>query len=278
MIYDRVCFIGTGHVGRVCLTILSKNCDKKKLLCLSVDKESFSVMEGYSKRLGIVFRRFDKCALKEFLMHLHEKTLIFSAFNSYIFPNDVVKRENIRIINFHVSYLPAYRGCNIPTWEIYNQEKYGGATWHVVDSEIDTGQIIVQKKVIIQDNDTALDLLMRSINVGIKLLREYVAKMLNCDYVLGEYKAPGRLYLTKCIPNDGWLDVSWTMDKAYAFLRAMDYGKWNIMPIPKIRLEGEVYGIEHYEVRPCTSQKEEMCFTIKNMCKTKELYCKLKVV
>ena len=59
------------------------------------------------------------------------EVLIISANNEYIFPAELVKLENVTIINFHYSLLPLYRGVNIPTWVIYNEEKYTGVTWHL---------------------------------------------------------------------------------------------------------------------------------------------------
>lgn len=278
MIYDKIYFIGTGHVGRACLTILANYCNQDELCCLSVDKEDVSIMKITSERLGIRFFKFDKTTLHEFLLGLREKILIISAHNKYIFTKDVVEKINITIINFHNAYLPEYRGRNAPTWEIFNQEKYGGATWHLVEPEIDTGDIIVQRKVPINANDTALDLLIRSAKAGIALFEENVAMFLSGDYVLRQSELPGKLYMSNQLPNDGWLDVNWSMAKAYAFLRAMDYKGWPIMPVPKVQMGGRECIIEGYKICEGSQEEGRRALRISDLDNSKELYCIFRLV
>jgi len=57
--------------------------------------------------------------------------------------------------NLHASLLPDYRGAAPINWAIINGEKKTGITTFFIDDKIDTGHIILQKEVTIQDNDTA---------------------------------------------------------------------------------------------------------------------------
>ena len=59
-----------------------------------------------------------------------------------------------RIINIHPSLLPKYKGLNTHQRAIKNKEKYSGCTVHYVNSKLDSGKIILQKKVRILKNDT----------------------------------------------------------------------------------------------------------------------------
>ncbi len=63
-----------------------------------------------------------------------------------------------RILNIHPSLLPKYKGLNTHQRAISNREKYSGCTVHVVNSRLDSGKIILQKKVKISNNDTAKSL------------------------------------------------------------------------------------------------------------------------
>jgi len=57
--------------------------------------------------------------------------------------------------NLHASLLPQYRGAAPINWAIINGEKTTGITTFFIDEKIDTGHIILQKEIEIQDNDTA---------------------------------------------------------------------------------------------------------------------------
>ena len=59
-----------------------------------------------------------------------------------------------KIINIHPSLLPKYKGLNTHQRAIDNKEKYSGCTVHYVNSKLDSGGIILQKKVKILKNDT----------------------------------------------------------------------------------------------------------------------------
>ena len=63
-----------------------------------------------------------------------------------------------RILNIHPSLLPKYKGLDTHQRAISNREKYSGCTVHVVNSRLDSGKIILQKKVKISNNDTAKSL------------------------------------------------------------------------------------------------------------------------
>tara|TARA_B100001057_G_scaffold299881_1_gene300015 strand:- start:815 stop:1399 length:585 start_codon:yes stop_codon:yes gene_type:complete len=63
-----------------------------------------------------------------------------------------------KILNIHPSLLPKYKGLNTHQRAINNNEKYSGCTVHLVNSKLDSGKIILQKKIRISNNETAKSL------------------------------------------------------------------------------------------------------------------------
>lgn len=57
--------------------------------------------------------------------------------------------------NLHASLLPEYRGAAPINWAIINREKYSGVTTFYINEEIDTGAILLQEKVVVEEQDTA---------------------------------------------------------------------------------------------------------------------------
>ena len=66
-----------------------------------------------------------------------------------------IKKFKGKIINIHPSLLPKYKGLNTHQRVINNKENYSGCTVHYVNSKLDSGKIILQKKVKILKTDTS---------------------------------------------------------------------------------------------------------------------------
>ena len=71
-----------------------------------------------------------------------------------ILSKSFIKRFGGKILNIHPSLLPKYKGLNTHERVIKNNEKYSGCTIHFVSSKLDSGKIIMQKKVKISKNET----------------------------------------------------------------------------------------------------------------------------
>ncbi len=64
-----------------------------------------------------------------------------------------VRKWRLRLINIHPSYLPAFKGLNAQNQAIEAKATYSGCSVHYVTSKIDSGKIILQKKVKILKKD-----------------------------------------------------------------------------------------------------------------------------
>ncbi len=78
-----------------------------------------------------------------------------------IISNYLIKKFKGKIINIHPSLLPKYKGLNTHQRVINNKEKYSGCTVHYVNSRLDSGKIILQKKVKIFKADSSTTLAKR---------------------------------------------------------------------------------------------------------------------
>ena len=66
-----------------------------------------------------------------------------------------------KILNIHPSLLPKYKGLNTHQRVINKNEKYSGCTVHLVSARLDSGKIILQKKVKVYKNDSSKSLAKR---------------------------------------------------------------------------------------------------------------------
>ena len=72
-----------------------------------------------------------------------------------ILSKNFIEKFNGKILNIHPSLLPKYKGLDTHKRVIQNKEKYSGCTVHLVNSKLDSGKIIMQKKIKIFRNDTS---------------------------------------------------------------------------------------------------------------------------
>ena len=71
-----------------------------------------------------------------------------------ILSKNFIKNFNGNILNIHPSLLPKYKGLNTHQRAINKKEKFSGCTVHFVSSKLDSGKIILQKKILIDKKET----------------------------------------------------------------------------------------------------------------------------
>jgi len=90
-----------------------------------------------------------------------------------------IKNFRGKILNIHPSLLPKYKGLNTHEKAIKNKDKYSGCTVHFVNSKLDSGKIINQKKVKIKKFDTPKSLAKRILIQEHKLYPLAIKKILS---------------------------------------------------------------------------------------------------
>ena len=94
-----------------------------------------------------------------------------------ILSKSFIKKFEGKILNIHPSLLPKYKGLNTHQRAISNNEKYSGCTVHFVNSRLDSGKIILQKKVKISKSETAKSLAKKILIQEHKLYPKAIRKV-----------------------------------------------------------------------------------------------------
>ena len=106
------------------------------------------------KKTVINYKKFDN-AEKTILKKLKKNNIDLVCLAGFmkILSANLIKKFNGKIINIHPSLLPKYKGLNTHERAMKNNEKFCGCTVHYVNSKLDSGKIIIQKKIRIFKND-----------------------------------------------------------------------------------------------------------------------------
>tara|TARA_R110000868_G_scaffold29420_7_gene109457 strand:+ start:18263 stop:19186 length:924 start_codon:yes stop_codon:yes gene_type:complete len=92
-------------------------------------------------------------------------------------PKAVWAMPRLGTFNLHASLLPEYRGAAPINWAIINGERETGVTTFFIDDKIDTGEILLQNKTTISDEETAGTLHDKLMYLGADLVLETIHKI-----------------------------------------------------------------------------------------------------
>ena len=106
------------------------------------------------------------------------KMVFLAGFMKILSKNFITKFKG-KILNIHPSLLPKYKGLNTHQRALNNKEKYSGCTVHFVNSKLDSGKIILQKKIKISKNETKESLAKKVLKQEHRLYPKAILKVFN---------------------------------------------------------------------------------------------------
>ena len=128
---------------------------KKSPISIDLAVSSTAKANGlqYADQFNIKKKIFDyknfKNEEKKILLLLKKEKIKFICLAGFmkILSKEFIKKFNGKIINIHPSLLPKYKGLNTHSRAIKNKDKLAGCTVHYVTAKLDSGKIIIQKKI-----------------------------------------------------------------------------------------------------------------------------------
>lgn len=192
-----------GFLKNVLKTLIFKT--KKKLS--KIVKIENPDLESFCKKNNIDVTVIDSPNNKSFLNHLRkaEPDVIINQ-SQYIIKKELLEIPKIGVINRHNALLPKNRGRLTPFWVLYKREKETGVSIHFVDEGMDSGPIIVQKKFMVEKNDSFNSLVEKNYKIASKAMNEALDKIESGKFEL--------------LPN---LDENATYNNVPTFLEALKF-------------------------------------------------------
>ena len=149
------------------------------------------IITNNPKAKGLKFGKINKIKKKSFkfkkkneienqllsVLKKHEIKMICLAGFMKILSRNFITKFSGKILNIHPSLLPKYKGLNTHQRVLSNKEKYSGCTVHFVNSKLDSGKIILQKKVKITKNETKNSLAKKILEQEHKLYPRAILKV-----------------------------------------------------------------------------------------------------
>jgi methionyl-tRNA formyltransferase len=151
---------------------------------------------------------------------------------------EILKPELLQLpprgaVNLHASLLPMYRGSSPIQAAILNGDGATGVTTILMDEGMDTGDVLAQAKVLIDDGDTAGTLHDKLARVGADVLLETVDQIESGTAAPVQQDHRVATYTKKLRKEDGVIDWNAPADRLHNFVRAM-----NPWPVAHVREGG----------------------------------------
>lgn len=216
----RIVFCGFGRLGKECMRALVELGHQIQFVLTHNEEEEASV-DTFARDLGIEYSYVDSRKSIELItkkVRSAKPELLVSVNYRYIIPKEIFGLAKFAI-NIHGSLLPKYRGRTPHVWSIINGEKESGITCHLIEETVDTGDIISQIKIPIEDDDTGYSLLNKFESNYPKLLINSIDRLEKGTKFVKQAEECASYY-GKRTPDMGYIDFRKSGSEVINFIRA----------------------------------------------------------
>ncbi|MER8562692.1 amino acid adenylation domain-containing protein [Mesorhizobium sp. M0578] len=179
---------------------------------------------------------------------------IFSVVNPFILPADVLGRISQGAFNYHDGPLPRYAGTHATSWALLAQETEHAVTWHRIADGVNTGEVAVQRQVLVTPADTALTLNLKCYEAAVEGFRELLIGLAGGKLSTRPQALKDRSHFPRHRRPDAAGILRWdrSAQDLSAMTRALDFGLYHPNPLClcKALVGEEVVAVRRLEVLP----------------------------
>ena len=263
----RAVVLGYHNVGCAGLDVLVESGDEVVAVYTHPDDPGeeiwFDSVAERAGRYGLGVHRPEEINRPEWVARIRDQApdIIFSFYYRRMVSDEILAIPRLGAMNLHGSYLPRYRGRCPVNWVLINGETETGVTLHYMVRKPDAGDIVIQRPVPIEHDDTALTLHAKIAREGASILRdalpairEGVNPRIPQDLESGSYFGGRR-------PEDGRIDWNRPANEVHNLVRGVTHPYpgafsmvgdtrltvWSSKPVPARPSDAAIPGRVHLE-------------------------------
>ena len=216
---SEIYLLSSGSLG---LNVIKKLSNKFDIKFIGTDIKSTEIISFAKKNNINLFIGNPRKQKISSLFSFKKKKILFSINYLFLIEIDLIKKFE-HCINIHGSLLPKYRGRTPHVWSIINNEKFTGITTHYITEKCDEGDIILQKKIPINKNDTGYSILMKFSKLYPQIIIKTIELCLTNKVMRKIQNNNLSTYFPKRNPSDGEIDWDWDKERIRNWVRALSY-------------------------------------------------------
>ncbi|MDR2192695.1 MAG: methionyl-tRNA formyltransferase [Endomicrobium sp.] len=205
----RILFFGTAQISRAFIENLYAN--KLDILCVTMpdkpaargQKITPPAVKTFAQEKGIPFIQPEKFT-EDFVNKIKDFDSDAGVAVAYgkLIPEEVFNLPKRKTFNIHFSLLPKYRGAAPVQRALLNGETQTGVSSFYLEKTMDTGRILIQKILPIEEKDTAQTLFEKLIPLGVKVMNDTL-ELLKDGNPIGEQQEGEASYAPTIKKEDG---------------------------------------------------------------------------
>lgn len=181
-------------------------------------------------------------------------------------PKSVWAMPEFGTFNLHASLLPEYRGAAPINWAIINGETKTGVTTFFIDDKIDTGEIILQSEVTIEEDEIVGELHDRLMHLGAKVVAETLDLIAKGDVTTTKQPELEEKSAPKLYPHNCKIDWSKSLNDIYNHIRGLNPypAAWTTIVNGEDELSAKIYGVSkepsshNHDIGTIVTSKKEL--------------------
>ncbi len=181
-----------------------------------------SSVEGLAREQGIPVHLTERVDAEtiEVVKRTRPDVIVVNSWYSWM-PPELYALPPHGTLNLHDSLLPKFAGFSPALWALISGEPEFGLTVHRMDQGLDTGDILIQRRLPIGPADTGTDLVRRGIELIPGALRDALTALESGTAVWQPQNKAERVYFHKRSDRDSMIDWSWPAEDLERFVRAL---------------------------------------------------------
>lgn len=227
----RIVFIGCRNIGFECLGELLARRPHESVSVYTLAESQAPQTAGFRpfdeliNDTDISFHKVEDINSPEVVERIKEDDpdLIIQVGWSQIIKDEILNIPKLGCVGFHSSLLPKYSGGSPVNWGIINGETEWGITFFYLEPDVDSGDIIAQKKFEITLEDTCKTVYDKATQGAMEILREYLSKI---EAGTAPRIKQDESKATRCRrrkPEDGIIDWNKSAMELYNWVRALTH-------------------------------------------------------
>lgn len=184
---------------------------------------NFKVLEEITANNGIDFLKAENINAETVAERIRsiKPDLIISAHLRKILKKEIFSLAAKGAINVHPSLLPKYRGLSPQHQAIMHGDSESGVTVHLIEADVDTGDIVLQKKFAIEKEDYILQVQSKMLTIYKTIVAEAVDLLGSGSFEPIKQDLTTLSYFGPLKKSDRQLDLSKTAEEVYNLIRAV---------------------------------------------------------
>jgi len=213
----KIGFLCSGGLGLHTLKVIDSLVKPQFIL---TDKNSIEIIDFAKINSIPIFIGNPRNGHSSDFLQNFDTDIIFSINYLFIVNYNILNHPKRYAINFHGSLLPKYRGRTPHVWSIINGEKETGVTAHIMEEGCDTGDIVLQNTIPIEENQTGADILAIYKEIYSEMIETILTNIEKDKLKLKKQEHEKATYFGKRTLEDGRIDWNWQKERIYNWVRA----------------------------------------------------------